>query len=144
MQNVLVCSSFRSDVCSNISKFITKKHECTKFLGITECSVLRRWHQWSPLHLFSHLHSVQYCGYISACHQEILKCSTFLKSYSIPSLFCRCMKNAFVGSGIDVAAISASLTIQLHYLFGEILWNGVGKVKLREIYCILVLKEFVN
>lgn len=55
------------------------------------------------------------------------------------------MKHAFVDSGIDkVIAISASLTIQFHYLFGEILWNGAREVKLREIYCNLELKEFGN
>lgn len=55
------------------------------------------------------------------------------------------MKNAFVGSGIDkVIVISASLTIQFHYLFGQISWSGAGKVKLREIYCNLELKEFGN
>lgn len=83
--------------------------------------------------------------YAATCHQDILKCSTFLKSYSIPSHFCRCMENAFVGSGIDkVIAISASLTIQLHYLFGETLWNWAGKVKLRKMYCSLQLKELGN
>lgn len=76
-----------------------------------------------------------------ACHQHILKYSTFLESCSVPSLLCRCMKNSFVGSGIDkVIAISASITIQLHYLFGEILWNGAGGVKLREIIAILSKK----
>lgn len=47
------------------------------------------------------------------------------------------MKNSFVGSGIDkVIAISASITIQLHYLFGEIPLNGAGGVKLREFIAI--------
>lgn len=83
--------------------------------------------------------------YAATCHQDILKCSTFLKSYSILSHFRRCKKNASVGSGIDkVIAISASLTIQLYYLFGEILWNWAGKVKLRKMYCSLQLKEFGN
>lgn len=54
------------------------------------------------------------------------------------------MKNAFVGSGIDkVIAVSASLTIQFHYLFGEILLNESGEMKLREIYCNLELKNLV-
>lgn len=47
------------------------------------------------------------------------------------------MKNSFVGSGIDkVIAISASITIQLHYLFGEIPLNGTGGMKLREFIAI--------
>lgn len=55
------------------------------------------------------------------------------------------MKNAFVGSGIDkVVAISASLTIQLYYLFGEILQSWAGKVKLRKLHCSLQLKELGN
>lgn len=83
--------------------------------------------------------------YAATCHQDILKCSIFLKSYSISSHFCRCMKNAFVGSGIDkVVAISASLTIQLYYLFGEILQSWAGKVKLRKLHCSLQLKELGN
>lgn len=84
-----------------------------------------------PFRPFFHLYSFQNCRYTFACHQDILKYSTSLESCSVPSLLCRYMKNSFVGSGIDkVIAISASITIQLNYLFGEIAWNRAG-VKLR-------------
>lgn len=54
-------------------------------------------------------------------------------------------EKCFCWLSIDkVIEISASLSIQFHYLFGEISWNRAEGVELREIYCNSEFKEFGN